>query len=213
MGQIDLREVERELGSQGFAVREGNLLSLDYAARLHGKWKPAPQKSGAIVSTLRPMEQERAPARTLSAVHGLDAQPLHTDGAHLRKTPDLIVLYAASPSSTGTAIWKLDQRPSVISSGVFTVRGNEGSFLAHAYASRRLRYDPVCMSPSDQLAKEAKEFFEGARERAYIHAWSAGETLLFIDNRNSLHAREVVADAADAESRVIERVAFYLESR
>ncbi|OJX97352.1 MAG: hypothetical protein BGO96_05310 [Micrococcales bacterium 73-15] len=71
----------------------------------------------------------------------------------------------------------------------------------------------MCMSPSDQLAKEAKEFFEGARERAYIHAWSAGETLLFIDNRNSLHAREVVADAADAESRVIERVAFYLESR
>lgn len=214
MVEIDLKDVEKELSSHGFAVREGNLPGLNYASLIQRKWKSAPQKSGATVSTLRPMDQEQAPARTLSAVHGLDAQPLHTDGAHLRKMPDVIVLYAANPSSTGTTIWKLGREyPSAIWSGVFTVRGNEGSFLAHAYANQRLRFDPVCMSPADQLAKEAKKFLEDTREGAHTHTWSAGKTLLFIDNRNALHGREAVVDAADAESRVIERAAYYLEPR
>lgn len=214
MVEIDLNEIEKELSSQGFAVRSGDLHSVNYASIRQRKWKSAPQKSGATVSTLRPMDQGQAPARTLSAVHGLDAQPLHTDGAHLRKMPDVIVLYAANPSSTGTTIWKPGREyPSVIGSGVFTVRGNEGSFLAHAYANQRLRFDPVCMSPADQLAKEAKAFLEDTREGAHTHIWSAGKTLLFIDNRNALHGREAVMDDADAETRVVERAAYYLEPR
>lgn len=214
MDEINLTDVEKELSAKGFAVRDGNLHSLNYASIDQRKWKTALQKSGATVSTLRPMSQEQAPTRTLSAVHGLGAQPLHTDGAHLRRMPDVIVLFAAAPSSTGTTIWKLDRDyPSAISNGVFTVRGNEGSFLAHAYANQRLRFDPVCMSPADQLAKEAKNFLENTREGAHTHAWSAGNTLLFIDNRKTLHGRDAVADTADVESRIIERAAFYLEPR
>lgn len=171
MVEIDLKDVEKELSSHGFAVREGNLPGLNYASLIQRKWKSAPQKSGATVSTLRPMDQEQAPARTLSAVHGLDAQPLHTDGAHLRKMPDVIVLYAANPSSTGTTIWKFGREyPSALWSGVFTVRGNEGSFLAHAYANQRLRFDPVCMSPADQLAKGGQEVLgRHSRGCAYSH--------------------------------------------
>ena len=212
--EIDLKDVEKELRSHGFAVRGGYLHSLNYAAIRQGMWKPAPQKAGAVVSKLRPMNQEQAPSRTLSAVHGLDAQPLHTDGAHLRKMPDVIVLCAASPSPTGTTIWKLGRDyPSALRNGVFTVRGNDSSFLAHAYANQRLRFDPVCMSPADQLAREAKAFLENTRDRAHTHTWSAGRTLLFIDNRQTLHGREAVADAVDVESRVIERSAYYLEPR
>lgn len=212
--EIDLKDIEKELRSHGFAVRGGDLHSLNYASIRQGMWKPASQKAGAVITKLRPMNQEQAPSRTLSAVHGLNAQPLHTDGAHLRKMPDVIILSASSPSPTGTTIWKLGREyPSALWNGVFTVRGNEGSFLAHAYTNQRLRFDPVCMSPADQLAREAKEFLEDSREDAHIHTWSAGNTLLFIDNRQALHGREAVADAADAESRVIERAAYYLEPR
>lgn len=214
MVEIDLNEIEKELSSQGFAVRVGDLHSVNYASIRQRKWKPAPQKSGATISTLRPMNQEQAPARTLSAVHGLDAQPLHTDGAHLRKMPDVIVLYAADPTPTGTTIWKLSREyPSAIWNGVFTVRGNEGGFLAHAYANQRLRFDPGCMFPADQLAKEAKRFLEDAREGAHTHSWNVGKTLLFIDNRKALHGREAVADIVDAETRAVERAAYYLEPR
>lgn len=97
MVEIDLKDVEKELGSQGFAVREGNLHGLSYSALRQRNWKPAPQKSGAIVTTLRPMEKEQAPARTLSAIHGLDAQPLHTDGAHLRRMLDVFVVRMIDP--------------------------------------------------------------------------------------------------------------------
>ncbi|MBX3089785.1 MAG: TauD/TfdA family dioxygenase [Cryobacterium sp.] len=212
--EINLKDVEKELSSRGFAVREGNLPDLNYSSLVQRKWKSALQKSGATVFRLRPMDQEQAPPRSLSAVHGLGAQPLHTDGAHLRKMPDVVVLYSAHPNSTGTTIWKLGpEYPSAILSGVFTVRGNEGSFLAHAFANQRLRYDPVCMSPADQLAKEAKKFLGGTRENAHTHTWSDGKTLLFIDNRRALHGREAVADASDAQSRLIERVAYYLEPK
>lgn len=214
MNEIDLDGVEKELHSQGFAVREGNLHGLNFDSIRQRKWKPAKQKSGALVTAIRPMDKKQAPARTLSAVHGLDAQPLHTDGAHLRKMPDVIVLYAATPTPTGTRIWKLGSDfPTSLSNGVFTVRGNGDSFLAHAYAKQRLRFDPVCMSPADQLAKDAKRFLEDAQEGAHTHFWNAGNTLLFIDNLKALHGREAVADVADAASRVIERATYYLEAR
>jgi hypothetical protein len=128
--------------------------------------------------------------------------------------PDVIVLCAADPTPTGTTIWRLgSEYPSAIRNGVFTVRGNDGGFLAHAYANQRLRFDPGCMFPADQLAKEAKRFLEDTREGAHTHTWNAEKTLLFIDNRNALHGREAVTDTVDAESRVIERAAYYLEPR
>ena len=78
---LDLTDVERELSSNGFAVREGDLRDVSLASLRQRRWKQTTQKDGSQVATLRPMGQEEAPARSLSAVHGLDAQPLHTDGA------------------------------------------------------------------------------------------------------------------------------------
>lgn len=209
---INLSDVQRELASDGFAVRAGSLRDVEIASIVQHGWKQATQKGGAGVSTLRPTDRVQAPARTLSAVHGLGAQPLHTDGAHLWRMPDVIVLYAVQPNSTAKVVWKLNHDyPSALLTGVFTVRGNERSFLAHALVNQRLRFDPVCMSPADQLAKEAKAFLEDARADAHAHSWNSGETLLFIDNRTALHGREAVFDVADAESRVLERATYHLE--
>jgi len=69
------------------------------------------------------------------------------------------------------------------------------------------------MSPADQLAKTAKAFLEDTRAGAYTHNWTAGEMILFIDNKKTLHGREAVLDESDVTSRVIERAAYYLEPR
>lgn len=208
MQRIDLDDVEKELRSHGFALRVGTLSDVSIASIMQQKWKQDVQKGGANESTLRPMDQTRAPLRTLSAVHGLGAQPLHTDGAHLKQMPDVIVLHAPSPTETATIVWNLGRKfPSSLRSGVFTVHGNAGGFLAHALANQRLRFDPVCMSPADNLAKEAMAFFDGVRDDAYCHHWSQSDTLLFIDNTMSLHAREAVVDG-EAASRVIRRAAY-----
>lgn len=212
MAGIDLVDVEKELSSDGFALREGTLRDVSLASTLQRKWKQVTQASGSKVSRLRPMDQTQAPSRTISAIHGMGPQPLHTDGAHLRQMPDVIVLYASIPSQTATIVWKFGSPfPSSLGSGVFTVHGNNGGFLAHAFADQRLRFDPVCMSPADHLAKEAMQYFDDVRGDAHTHRWAQGGTLLFIDNKKALHARETVVDPDDATSRVLERAAFSLE--
>lgn len=214
MAQIDLGDIEKELSERGFAVREGNLGAVGLASVLQRRWQQMPQKGGSSTSTLRPMGQGEAPARTLSAVYGLGSQPLHTDGAHLKAMPDVIVLYASDPTPTPTKVWKLSRRyPSALRSGVFTVRGNGSSFLAHAVADGRLRFDPVCMSPADHLAKEAQAFLIDASEAAHVHHWDIGGLLLFVDNRTALHGRDAIADGADAQTRAIERATYLTGAR
>ena len=214
MPTIDLEDVNKELTSNGFALRDGTLSDVRLASILSRGWTMARQRAGASVSRLRPMDVTEAPPRTLSAVHGLNAQPLHTDGAHLKRMPDVIVLHAPQPTATPTVVWKLTDRiPSCLYSGVFTVRGNKESFLAHTYADQRLRFDPVCMSPADHLARDAIAYLGSVRSDGYQHHWERGGTLLFIDNRRALHAREAIANADDMESRVIERTAYVLETQ
>lgn len=208
MADIDLAEVQRELEANGFAAREGTLADIRTST---AGWATLSQARGAKVAKLRPMTETEARPRTLSAIHGLQAQPLHTDGAHLKRMPDVIVLFAAKPTGTPTAVWKLPSRfPECLRSGVFTVRGNVESFLSHAYSNQRLRFDPGCMSPADHLAKEAAAFFGAVHSEAHRHVWEGG-SLLFIDNRTALHGRDAVESAADAENRLLERATFTLE--
>lgn len=59
MDEIDLSDIEKELSSQGFAVRDGNLPILSYSSIRHRKWRPAPQKSGVPIPTLRQWTRNR----------------------------------------------------------------------------------------------------------------------------------------------------------
>ena len=67
------------------------------------------------------------------------------------------------------------------------------------------------MSPADGFAKEAVYYFESQREEAHVHEWSSPGLLLFIDNRNSLHAREAVLTQAEESTRRVDRLAFNFE--
>lgn len=211
---MDLAMVMAELSKSGSCSINGTLDQVRRAAVVLGLSERR-MKSDGSGNVMRPMELDKAPSRSLSAVFGLGRQPLHTDGAHLPDPPDIIVLYAEKPTPTPTSVWFLAdvgwQLPDCVQHGVFTVRGNGRSFLSTAYSGQRFRVDPVCMSPADQLARRAAEYFEAQRDLAKQHEWVSPHQLLFIDNRHALHGREAVVD--DANSRVIERLALRVETR
>lgn len=226
MNRPELLRVERELQTQGWTVAAGSAVTALYEIAKRARWQRIANSPGASRQStlLQPKTRESAAPRSLSAIYGLDAQPLHTDGAHLKEPPDIILLSSLELSSTDTVIyvpprehgqWTFDEngKPSVqpglpehIRQGIFTVHGNEGKFLAPAYQNGRMRFDPVVMSAGDAHARATIKFFESAQTEAVNHKWDRPELLLFVDNRRVLHARAKVAD--DAVSRRVNRYAF-----
>lgn len=204
---VDVKQALTRLRVQGWAELEGDLRELQLALRLEGL-SPAASQRGLVQQTLRPTTQDSAPVNTMSAVYGLNAQPLHTDGAHLTTPPDVVVLYSEEPNATPTLVWSLTTNepsgslPEFAYTGIFTVRNGRDSFLASAAEGARLRYDPVCMSPADPLARKAAAYFGGVRGNP--HAWDTPNKLLLINNRKCLHARDAVAEG-DA-SRALKRL-------
>lgn len=209
MGSLDLAALREQARRLGWAVGSGNLMSVQREARRLG-WNDLAIRSGdAAVSQLRPTERAAARPRSLSAQYGLGAQPLHTDGAHHRTPPDVVLLLADTALRTPTLLWKpTARRPNYVVDGVFVVDEGTSSFLSSAYDySRGWRFDPGCMRPCDQRARETVTYFENALDDVTAHEWSAGDVVV-LDNRHALHARAQVADGEE-EDRVITRIAFY----
>lgn len=214
MPDLDVKQILDQLSVDGYAAATGDPKRVEFAFALARIGSQVTQGRGQKVNSLSPLSKERAPAKSLSAVFGLGAQPLHTDGAHLPEPPDIIVLFCETTSSTPTVVWKRPVwPPEFVRYGLFTVRGNGASFIAPAFDRTRTRFDPVCMSPADAYATEAVSYFAEQRAEAYVHQWDEPNTMLFIDNRNALHAREAILDEDDAKNRKIDRLAFKVESK
>jgi len=206
---VSMATVRSDLESQGWSRQEGTLEDLRRAASLDGLLSAA-RGTSSNERVLVPFEAAKAPRRSLSAVYGLGKQPLHSDGAHLRVPPDVVVLHSAAPTPTSTVVWTPAPRgdnalPAAARDGIFTVRGNGESFLAVARDRHGLRFDPVVMSPADAFARETIAYVDAARPRAEVHLWDEPDLLLFIDNRRALHARNEVLDA---ETRSISRIVY-----
>lgn len=209
----DLAKIRSELIASGWAVSIGAPEEVLSAIRRDGSWRELPNSPGATrqSTTLKPTTQAAAAPRSLSAVYGLSAQPLHTDGAHLEDRPDIIMLGCASTSTTNTLVhapnpWEI---PDFVRTGLFTVGGGKGKFLASAF-DEGFRFDPVMMRPADHLARRTVAYFEAQRHLAHPHEWSTPNLLLFIDNKRCLHAREAVR--GDSATRRVVRYAFKQEA-
>lgn len=196
--------------AMGWVKLRCSLVELRTQASAHGLVE-APSRIGEpAVQVLTPKTQKQARRRSLSAIHGVGTQPLHTDGAHQPAPPDFVVLAASSASSTPTMLWRPPddlwwrEHATV---GVFLVDGGRRRFLATARDASGLRYDPVCMTPLDSHARRLAAALDGAVQLAYPHAWSDPEELLLIANRTALHARAAVTPN-DAD-RSVSRVAYY----
>lgn len=206
---ITMSAVRADFTKQGWSRQKGTLDDVRRAASLDGL-RGAISRSGSNERVLVPHDESRAPKHSLSAKYGLREQPLHSDGAHLRLPPDVVVLHSAQPTSTSTVVWApsyeaSNSLPVAARHGVFTVRGNGDSFLASMRDRDGLRFDPVVMSPGDAFARETVEYLIQARPRAYVHEWDEPDLLLFIDNRKALHARN---EALDPITRSLSRLSY-----
>ncbi|WP_295818114.1 hypothetical protein [uncultured Microbacterium sp.] len=206
---MDIDEILTDLRRDGWATANGKPADLSSALARHG-YRSAHTQRGAARQILRPLKIGDAPPRSMSARYGLDAQPLHSDGAHLRVPPDVVVLAAAEPNSTPTMLWSAtfggvsEWHPEFAQYGTFTVRNGRDSFLAPAAEGARVRVDPACMSPADGYARQAEEYFQALPTIA--HQWSLPDTLLIINNRLCLHARGAIVSGD--EERALERLTF-----
>lgn len=192
--------------ANGWAVSSGSIQDVVAEARVLG-WRSSPVRRGAPdVATLRPVSVQDAHPRSLSAMVGLDQQPFHTDGAHIRQMPDIVVLAAVGRSETPTLLVDPGIPTEHQLQGVFKVSDGRTAFYATAAdAENRWRYDPGCMTPADDQARIAAQELEGLAALACRHEWSETNMVLVIANRRVLHAR---AAATDPATRKVQRAAF-----
>lgn len=203
---LDMRTLAQSAVATGWAIGHGEMEEVLEAASA-ADWSSVPIRRGdAPVAELRPLPAEAAPPRSLSAMVGTGQQPLHTDGAHLRAMPDIVVLAAAVPSQTPTLLYTPSAPTHAQSHGIFRASFGRRAFYATAVDPEgRWRYDPGCMTPADTLALQATGEINDFATRAIVHEWSEPNLLLVLANRRTLHAR---AAAVDASTRVIRRVAY-----
>jgi hypothetical protein len=197
----------------GWASGKATIEQIRIQARSRNWSEVANRKGGRPVVSLRPVPSAQAHPHSLSASVGLERQPLHTDGAHHSRPPDIVVLASAQPTKTPTLLWSLRSGrttyapPEYVEHGIFLVSNGRDSFFAVAYLSGRFRYDPGCMVPCDSRARDAARYFDDAIDSARTHTWDEPGSVLLIDNRHVLHAR---GSAVDDSKRQIERVSFHL---
>ncbi|MFI7048964.1 hypothetical protein [Streptosporangium sandarakinum] len=210
-----LRTLARSARKKGWAVGPGSISQVQDEAKSLG-WIEVPIRRGdPTVTTLRPTPRDKARRNSLSAQYGMDAQPLHTDGAHLIRPPDIVILIGETPNSTPTRLWqplRLDDGviqvpPEEVCHGVFLVRAGTDSFFATAYTERGYRYDPGCMTPGDARARQAAAFFTEGQKDAIDHHWDQPNMILVINNALVLHGR---ASAHADPARELTRVSFHL---
>lgn len=210
MNERELEALRVEARRRGWVSGNASLAEIRRCARWLSWSEVATRASDQAVSELKPTSTTDAMKRSLSASYGFGQQPLHTDGAHLRNPPDLLLLASETPSLTPTSLWVSTFASGVnipwndMYNGVFMVNNGKDSFFTPARLDGRMRYDPGCMVPCDSRARSLKQFFDGLVSPA-IHSWRGGDFLL-IDNTKTLHARGAVPDN-DLE-RTLTRVAY-----
>ncbi len=208
-----LRTLAEEASNLGWATARASAESLRYAARSL-EWQAVENRTGdGGVSKLVATAADQARPLSHSAQVGSGAQPLHTDGAHLRQPPRWVLLHAAHPSATHTLLYSLrrgigDGRPVPRAwySGLFLVDRGTDRFLAPLTTSRGgWRWDPGCMTPCDQRAREAAESLTTLNDAAHHYEWEQPDQVLLLDNRYVLHAR---SDAGEDPQRNLTRLSY-----
>lgn len=184
-----------------------------YAGQLG--WEAVGTRAGeGPVSVLRPRDQAEARAETMSAVYGLDAQPLHVDGSHMIRPPEVIILVSEEPNGTPTRIWKPEPQGldwDAARHGVFTVGAGKSAFLAPALEPDGWRYDPVIMKPADERARQVADHLNSEPNlKATEVPWDEENSVLVVANRLVMHGRAAVSESD--RGRKLVRMAFNIRS-
>lgn len=200
---FELADVYEQAQARGWSSVTGTLSGLQTAAR-RLRWSEVTIRTSErdFVTELKPLTQEEARPASLSATYGLDEQPLHSDGAHLRNPPDVVVFVAETPCRTPTLLWTLatsEGRSSLspkdmddLHNGLFVVDGGSDAFLATAYSNGGWRFDRGCMRPADERRRRVDQLVLDFSKGAHPHDWSEPNQILVIDNSKTLHARSAM---------------------
>lgn len=201
----ELEAVARRAIERGWTSTRGDIETMLRQALQLG-WQAVPIRKGdSAVGTLRAVRAEDAHEHSLSALVGHGEQPLHTDGAHHRLMPDIVLLSAVEPSATPTLLCDPGAPTEAQRAGVFKVGGGSRAFFASAVDTDGMwRYDPGCMTPMDEYAREVSREVATLAQNSVEHHWHVPQTVLVIANRRVLHARAAVRDP---QTRRVHRVA------
>lgn len=199
---------------------------LDLARQLGSLGPSRPQ--GQLVDRLTPLARTQAHPRSMSAVFGRGAFPLHTDLAHFSCPPRFVLVRAEKVNRVARQTLLQDfQRleltltdRQLLAHGPFWTRGGHRPFLSAIYdripgsTEGIVRYDGCCMTPASSAARRAESVL--TRKTSEVEAiridWYRGRTIVF-DNWRILHARAAAPLDYLSEERVLERVLVWTSER
>lgn len=172
--------------------------------------------NGSKVFTLTPKSGISSTKGTFSNKYGFEQFPLHTDTAFFVQPIRYMLLSSNKPSETTTTVLsieslfeKLNEREKKIAShAIFKVKTNETSFytslIFKGHESKAIKYDPTCMFPANNPAKQIQLIFTEMFKQIEVKhiSWHEPKTVI-IDNWKTLHGRsEVNPD----ENRELKRI-------
>ncbi|SRR6266700_5590282 len=181
-------------------------------AKLFGN--PVTGRTGQNIEPLRPTEQARANAKSLSVVHGAGSFPMHTDGAHRLQPPRFVVLVCMSPGTSPVPTTLIRFRDLKITASErarleaapFLVRNGKRSFYSTICSASRMfiRYDAGCMMPQGSESKTSlKLIAQRASEVGFtLMHWRTGDVLI-IDNWTVLHGRGLGISEASSDRKLL----------
>jgi hypothetical protein len=159
---------------------------------------PVADRGSDIFQALKPTTPKQAHPSSLSAQFGTGELPLHMDTAHWTTPCRYVVLACLEPGPSPTPTYLYDCMTSpfdnnetrVLREGLFHVKNGRKSFYSSVVSSMRsyFRFDPGCMFPMNDAAKDAAHVFTQKLENSIKFHWRRG-ALLVLDNWRVLHGR------------------------
>jgi hypothetical protein len=201
---IQSRNVLDEVRENGWLRATFNKSENDLAAEIlrlaQQIGKPIPGRRGRIIEALVPLPPKLAAVSSLSKLYGLEAFPIHTDGAHKPVPPRFIILACANPGTTPapTVLGRLrdlallDSERECLGTAVFLIRNGRRSFYSTILDSSRsfIRFDQGCMVPTCPKGTKTLHTItsRGNDFAANLIFWNPWDVLI-VDNWNVLHGR------------------------
>lgn len=211
-----LNDIAKNLERTGWMKLHTNTTE-DFKELAFSLGTPIPSRTdGNLVDTLQPLEQNEAKTRSMSAVYGKGVLPFHTDLAHVKVPPRLVLLRAKIIEDNYPThicrlqrLWNNDEAILKLKRAVWFVNGGRGKFytsiISQFHDFQFIRFDPCCMKPALSSFIESYEFLMNlVVDSGYDEIiWNEGLTII-IDNWKSLHSRSDTSKLT--RLRILERI-------
>jgi hypothetical protein len=206
-----------ELEARGWECIPGISTRADLFTLASSLGRIVPSPTGEVVKELTPRKAEKARPGTLSATHGLDQFPFHTDTAFWPVPARYVVMRVVGDTRRPTIVWPFIELLRMRDSGL-TALAERSIWLARTsqsrfYCSMRFRcsqgtgwrYDGHCMIPANRAAMEIEELLRPlvSSGGGDIIRWSREEAVV-LANWKVLHARG--QSPQDEGTRSLERI-------